>query len=37
MLTQEETIDANALYRRGWTISAIARHMNHDGKTIRGY
>jgi transposase len=37
MLTQEETIDANALYRRGWTISAIARHMNHDRKTIRGY
>jgi transposase len=37
MLSQEEDIDANALYRRGWSISAIARHMNRDRKTVRGY
>ena len=37
MLTQEENIDADALHRRGWTISAIARHVDHDRETIRGY
>lgn len=30
-------MDAHALHRRGWTISAIARHLGHDRKTIRGY
>ncbi|MEZ0070545.1 transposase [Streptacidiphilus sp. MAP12-20] len=37
MLTQEEDVDANALHRRGWTISAIARHLHKDRKTIRAY
>lgn len=37
MLTREEDIDAHALYRRGWTISAIARHLGRDRKTIRAY
>lgn len=37
MLSQEDDIDANALFRRGWTISAIARHLGHDRKTIRAY
>jgi hypothetical protein len=35
MLTWEEDIDAHALQRRGWTISAIARHLDRDRKTIR--
>lgn len=37
MLTREEDIDAHALHRRGWTISAIARHLGRDRKTIRSY
>ena len=37
MLTQEEDVDANALHRRGWTITAIARHLRKDRKTIRAY
>jgi len=37
MLTQEDDVDAHALRKRGWTISAIARHLGHDRKTIRGY
>jgi transposase len=37
MITREEDIDAHALYARGWTISAIARHLGRDRKTIRAY
>jgi hypothetical protein len=38
MLTQEDDVDAHALRTgRGWTISAIARHLGHDRKTIRAY
>ena len=37
MLTQEDDIDAHALRRRGWSISAIARHLGRDRKTIRAY
>lgn len=37
MLTREDDVDAHALYRQGWTISAIARHLGHDRKTIRAY
>lgn len=37
MLTREDDIDVHALRRRGWTISAIARHLGHDRKTIRAY
>lgn len=37
MLTREEDIDAHALRRRGWTISAIARHLDRDRKTVRAY
>jgi hypothetical protein len=29
MLTREDDVDAHALHRRGWTISAIARHLGH--------
>ena len=37
MLTREEDVDAHALRRQGWTISAIARHLDRDRKTIRAY
>jgi transposase len=37
MLTREEDIDAHALHRQGWTISAIARHLGRDRKTIRAH
>ena len=37
MLTWEKNVEAAALKRQGWTISAIARHLGHDCKTIRGY
>lgn len=37
MLTRGEDIDAHALHKRGWTISAIARHLGRDRKTIRAY
>ncbi len=37
MLTREEDIDAHALAKRGWSISAIARHLGRDRKTIRAY
>ena len=37
MLTQEDDVDAHAFRKRGWSISAIARHLGHDRKTIRAY
>lgn len=37
MITREEDIDVHALHRQGWTISAIARHLGRDRKTIRAY
>jgi transposase len=37
MITREEDIGAHAGHRRGWTISAIARHLGRDRKTIRAY
>ena len=37
MLTQENDVDVHALARQGWTVSAIARHLGHDRKTIRVY
>lgn len=37
MLTWEEDVTAHALHKRGWSISAIARHLGRDRKTIRGY
>ncbi len=35
MLTQEDDVDIHALRKRGWSISAIARHLNLDRKTVR--
>ena len=37
MLTREDDIDAHALRKRGWTITAIANHLGRDRKTIRAY
>jgi transposase len=37
MLTREEDVDAHALRKQGWTISAIARHLGRDRKTVRAY
>ena len=37
MLTREDDIDVHALRRQGWTISAIARHLGKDRKTVRAY
>ena len=37
MLTQGEDVEVHALHQRGWSISAIARHLGKDRKTIRAY
>jgi transposase len=37
MLTQGEDVEVHALARRGWSISAIARHLERDRKTVRAY
>lgn len=37
MLSLEEDVEAQALRRQGWSISAIARHLGRDRKTIRRY
>ena len=37
MLTPEEDVEITSLRKRGWSISAIARHVGHDRKTVRGY
>src|SRR5438874_891739 len=37
MLTQGEDVEAHALREMGWSISAIARHLDRDRKTIRAY
>ena len=37
MLTREDDVDAHALRKQGWTISAIARHLGRDRKTVRAY
>jgi transposase len=37
MLTLEEDVEAQALRDQGWSISAIARHLGRDRKTIRRY
>ena len=37
ILTREDEVDAHALRRQGWTVSAIARRLGHDRKTSRSY
>jgi IS30 family transposase len=35
MLTWREDVELDALVEGGWSISAIARHLGRDRKTIR--
>lgn len=35
MLTQENVVEISALAKRGWSVSAIARHTGRDRKTVR--
>jgi IS30 family transposase len=35
MLTEEDDVEIAAFARRGWSVSAIARHTGRDRKTIR--
>ena len=37
MLTWEDDLEVHALRKRGWSISAIARHTGFDRKTVRKY
>lgn len=37
MLTWEDDVEATALRKQGWTISAIAKHLGRDRRTIRSY
>lgn len=37
MLAREEDVEAHALKEQGWSVSAIARHLGRDRKTIRAY
>ncbi len=37
MLTRREDVEIHALRERGWKISAIARHVGRDRKTVRSY
>ena len=37
MFSVGEDVEADALSKRGWTISAIARHLGRDRKTVRSY
>ena len=35
MLAQEDYVEVHALRKRGWSVSAIARHLGRDRKTVR--
>jgi transposase len=37
MLSEEDDVEIAALARRGWSVSAIARHTGRDRKTVRKY
>ncbi len=37
MLTGTETVEIENLRSRGWSVSAIARHLDRDRKTVRAY
>jgi transposase len=37
MLSREDEVEIVALHRRGWSISAIARHTGRDRKTVRAW
>jgi transposase len=37
MFSRSEDVEVHALSKRGWSISAIARHLECDRKTVRSY
>ena len=37
MLSREDVVESVALYKRGWSVSAIARHTGRDRKTVRAW
>jgi transposase len=37
MLTRGEDVEAHALRKRGWSYSAIARHLDVDRRTVKAY
>lgn len=37
MFSGSEDVEADALFKRGWSVSAIARHLERDRKTVRSY
>lgn len=37
MLAEEDVVEIVALYRRGWSVGAIARHTGRDRKTVRAW
>jgi transposase len=37
MITRGEDVGASALRQRGWSVTAIARHLERDRKTVRAY
>ena len=37
MFSRSEDVEVDALFKRGWSISAIARHLDRDRKTVRKY
>ena len=37
MFSRSEDVEAHVLFERGWSISAIARHLERDRKTVRSY
>lgn len=37
MFSRSEDVEADALFKRGWSISATARHLERDHKTVRSY
>ncbi len=37
MFSVGEDVEASALSKRGWSVSAIARHLGRDRKTVRSY
>jgi transposase len=37
MLTEEDDVEINALWARGWSVSAISRHTGRDRKTVSRY
>ena len=37
MITQGEDVEIHALRKQGWSISAIARHLELDRETVRAY